>query len=126
MFSRRLHARRWGRSASRDFVLMLLILFVFMVAVMRWLGPEDSPDTRSLGHRIFTIILGFVQCFGLIVGVGFLLALFELFKRYLAQSHARLMEDKLAGIIPLTQDARQGSSSNNLAVVLHHLDDPNF
>ena len=37
----RLHTpRRWGRSASRDFVLMLLVLFIFLLGATRLFGPD--------------------------------------------------------------------------------------
>jgi hypothetical protein len=114
---------RWGRSTSRDFVLMLLVLFVFLVAATRLLGPDAAADPRTFGTRILATLLGLVQCFGLLIATGVLLALLESIKLYSARSHARRLEDGLTRLAPLTRDVCRLATADSLALVLPHVGD---
>ena len=124
MVTRRREAGRWGRSTSRDFVLMLLVLFVFLLAATRLFGPDAVADTRPFGKRVLDTLLGLVQCFGLLVATGFLLAILEAVKLYFARSYARRLEDGLTQLAPLTRDASRLATADTFALVLPHLGDP--
>jgi hypothetical protein len=124
MVARPHESGRWGRSTSRDFVLMLLVLFVFLVAATRLFGPESATDPQTFGKRLLDTLLGLVQCFGLLIATGILLAVLESIKLYSARSHARRLEDGLTRLAPLTRDASLLATADSLALVLPHLGDP--
>jgi hypothetical protein len=123
MVTRPRGAGRRGRSSSRDFVLMLLVLFVFLLAATRLFGPDAAADTRSFGQRVLGTLVGLVECFGLLIATGFLLAVLEAVKLYFARSHARRLEDGLTQLAPLTRDASRLATPAGLALVLPHLGD---
>ena len=117
---------RRGRSASRDFMFVLFVLFVFFVFLMvasRLFGPAAVVDSVSFGQRVLTVLLLLVQCFGFLVGTGFLLALLNTLKHYLARSHVRRLEDSLMRLAPLTRDTRGHANAESFSLVLPHLGD---
>ena len=112
---------RRGRSASRDFVLMLLVLFLLLVGATRLFVPDSASDSLSFGQRVLNTLSGLIGCFGLLVATGFLLALLETVKHYLIRSYARRLEDNLTRLAPLARDATGRADSQNFALVLPHL-----
>ena len=114
---------RPARSTSRDFVLMLLVLFVLLLIATKLFGPDAGSDTRSFGERLLATLLGLVQCFGLLLITAFLLALLGRLNHYLARSQARRLEDSLMRLAPLTRDVRGRADAASFAIVLPHLGD---
>src|SRR5947209_4364345 len=80
-----MNARRGPRSrlgrCSGEYTVMLALIIVVCIAAVRLLSPEAPPEQKPLLDRVLAAALGLVQCFGLFVGLSFVLASLELAKQ---------------------------------------------
>jgi hypothetical protein len=102
---------------------MLALLIVVCVAAVRLLSPDQPPDPRPLWDRAVAAVLGLLQCFGLLVGVSFVLASLELAKQTAARYRQRRTEKKLERLRPLLHRAEALATVDSLRRVLRLLHD---
>lgn len=124
MIARRLNLFRRGRY-HQEHLMVLAMIVVVCLASIRLLSPEQPADARPLWDRVVTSILGLLQCFGLVVGISFVLASVEVIKQTVARYQSRRVETKLARLEPILRDASAHATPQSLARVLRDLRDGN-
>ncbi|MFO0878496.1 MAG: hypothetical protein U0840_14245 [Gemmataceae bacterium] len=107
-----------------EFSMILGIIVVIAIAGIRMVGSDPNGETRPLWDRALASFLGLMQCFGLVIGISFVLASIEILKQTAARYQCRRIENKLARLDPILHDGLAQATPSNLVRVLRLLRDP--
>jgi hypothetical protein len=109
---------------SGEYTVILALIIIVCIAAVRLLSPEQPAEHRPWLDRLLAAALGLVQCFGLFVGLSFVLASLELAKQTAARYRQRRTEKKLDRLRPFLHSATSLATLDNLRRVVRLLADP--
>lgn len=105
--------------------MLLAIIVVVCIASIQLVTRHQPADPKPIWDRVFTAVVGLLQCFGLVIGISLVLASVEVIKQTAARYHSRRLQAKLDRLEPILRDGLAHATPHGLTQVVKLLRDPN-